>query len=117
VINEGEALANEFTNALDLTGKLTINESAIAIRNCLHVITGDTGMMHLAAALQKNITVLWGSTFPGFGMYPYYGFIKEYQCLLVEGIHCQPCSKIGRDKCPKGHHRCMMDQDVTKIKI
>jgi ADP-heptose:LPS heptosyltransferase len=117
VINEGKALASEFTDALNLTGLLTINQSAIVMRNSLHVITGDTGMMHIAAALQKNITVLWGSTFPDFGMYPYYGSNKEYQSLLVEGLPCQPCSKIGKDKCPKGHHRCMVDQDVTKIKI
>jgi hypothetical protein len=33
----------------------------------------------------------------------------------VKGLSCRPCSKLGHKKCPKGHFRCMMDQDEDFI--
>lgn len=102
---------------IDLCGRIGINDSAGVIKHAHHVITGDTGMMHIAAAFQKDITVLWGSTIPEFGMNPYYGNTsKKAQELLVEDLSCRPCSKIGFNQCPKGHFRCMMDQNISTIK-
>jgi len=33
----------------------------------------------------------------------------------VKGLSCRPCSKIGFDRCPKNHFRCMNDQDIEGI--
>jgi len=33
----------------------------------------------------------------------------------VTGLDCRPCSKIGHDKCPKGHFNCMEKQDLGRI--
>ena len=33
----------------------------------------------------------------------------------VSGLSCRPCTKIGFDKCPKGHFQCMEHQDVDAI--
>ena len=103
-------------NVIDLTGKISIAESAQIIDNSKLLITSDTGMMHIGAALKKEMIVLWGSTVPGFGMYPYYGNDKtEWFSSEVKDLSCRPCSKIGYDKCPKKHFNCMMNQDVEKI--
>ncbi len=90
-------------------GKFSINESADLVRRSKLVITHDTGLMHIAAALQKPVISIWGNTVPEFGMYPYYGkrSVQHFDMLQVNKLWCRPCSKIGYDKCPKGHFKCM----------
>lgn len=91
-------------------GKLSITQSASVLKNSSVVITHDTGMMHIAAAFKKKIISVWGNTIPEFGMYPYYGK-HQIPNLKYEISHlsCRPCTKIGFDKCPKGHFKCMME--------
>ncbi len=113
----GELLANEFpTKVHHACGKCSLNQTASVLKNAKHVITSDTGLMHIAAAFQKPMTVLWGNTVPELGMYPY---LTEttWQSLEVKGLKCRPCSKIGFQQCPKGHFDCMMKQDISKIVI
>ena len=87
-------------------GKFSINQSASLMKQASYVFTHDTGMMHIAAALNKNIFSIWGNTIPEFGMYPYQ---TKFTILEKKGLSCRPCSKIGHDKCPKGHFKCMND--------
>jgi ADP-heptose:LPS heptosyltransferase len=112
-------------------GKFNLNESADLVRQAKLVVTHDTGLMHIAAAFKRPILSVWGNTVPEFGMYPYYG--KNYldnfrpgkttglsgnlpfEMLEVKGLSCRPCSKIGYDKCPKGHFKCMELQPVERI--
>ena len=85
-------------------GKFNINQSASILKRASYVFTHDTGMMHIAAALKKNIFSIWGNTIPEFGMYPYQ---TKFTILESKKVSCRPCSKIGYDKCPKGHFNCM----------
>ncbi len=97
-------------------GKFSLNESALLIKQATKVITHDTGLMHIAAAFKKEIISVWGNTVPEFGMYPYYGEFKIRNSKFeIQNLPCRPCSKIGFDKCPKGHFKCMVDQDENKI--
>lgn len=104
------------SNIINTCGELNINQSASLIRSSDVVITNDTGLMHIAAAFNKSTVSLWGNTVPDFGMYPYMPENKSnYVISEVSGLACRPCSKLGYQKCPKKHFRCMMDQDVGKI--
>lgn len=98
-------------------GKFNLNESADIVYNAKLVITHDTGLMHIAAALQKPIISVWGNTVPAFGMYPYYGKLsgQHYDVVEVNKLWCRPCSKIGYDKCPRGHFKCMEQIAVNEI--
>lgn len=98
-------------------GKFNLNESAALVKGAKLVITHDTGLMHIAAALQKTIISIWGNTVPAFGMYPYYGSRsnKEYDVVEINKLWCRPCSKIGYNKCPKGHFKCMEKIAVNDI--
>lgn len=87
-------------------GKFNLNQSASIIKGASYVFTHDTGLMHIAAALKKNIFSIWGNTIPEFGMYPYQ---TKFTILENKKLDCRPCSKIGFDKCPKGHFKCMND--------
>lgn len=94
-------------------GKLSLNESAFLVKESVQMISHDTGLMHIAAAFNKKIISVWGNTVPEFGMYPYR--TDENHTMEVKGLSCRPCSKIGYEKCPRGHFKCMNNQDLVKI--
>ena len=96
-------------------GKFTLNESADWVRRSKFVITGDTGLMHIAAAFQKPILSIWGNTVPAFGMTPYYGNPSVPHVLLEHAVWCRPCSKIGYEKCPIGHFSCMKKIEPEQV--
>ena len=87
-------------------GRFSLNQSASLVRQAQLVVSHDTGLMHIAAAFRKEIFSVWGNTVPELGMYPYR---TEFRILEVKGLPCRPCSKIGYEKCPQGHFRCMRD--------
>jgi ADP-heptose:LPS heptosyltransferase len=97
-------------------GKFSINESADLVRRSKLIITHDTGLMHIAAAFRKPVISVWGNTVPEFGMYPYYGAKKGvFDIMEVRPLSCRPCSKIGYNKCPLGHFKCMENISVDGI--
>ncbi|MEO8762855.1 MAG: glycosyltransferase family 9 protein, partial [Ginsengibacter sp.] len=93
-------------------GKFSLNESADVVRKSKLVISHDTGLMHIAAAFKKSILSVWGNTVPSFGMYPYG---TSYEVFEVNKLWCRPCSKIGFEKCPLGHFKCMRRMPVELI--
>lgn len=97
---------NKKTVIFNACGKFSINQSASIISKSNWVFTHDTGMMHIAAAFKKPIYTVWGNTVPAFGMYPYR---TQFTIFENKKINCRPCSKIGFEKCPKGHFKCMND--------
>lgn len=102
-----EGLQSEFnkkTIIFNACGKYNLNQSASIVKRATHVFTHDTGMMHIAAAFKKEVFSIWGNTIPLFGMYPYR---TKFTVLENNKLDCRPCSKIGYNKCPKGHFKCM----------
>jgi len=97
-------------------GLYNLNQSASLVKQAKVVITNDTGLMHITAAFHKKIISIWGNTVPEFGMYPYLPKKPElFSIFEVKNLPCRPCSKIGFNACPKGHFKCMRDQDIEKI--
>lgn len=97
-------------------GKYSINQSASLVKQSSLLITHDTGLMHIGTALGVNIISIWGNTVPAFGMYPYYpNDAKKYTIIENNNLRCRPCSKIGYNKCPKKHFKCMNDLDESAI--
>jgi heptosyltransferase-2 len=92
-----------FLNAVNNT---PLVESAALVAACGLVITHDSGLMHVAAALGKPIVSIWGHSVPSFGFTPW-----KTNAAIVEtqGLACRPCSKLGHDACPKGHFKCMRE--------
>ncbi len=101
----------------NLCGKLDLNQSALLLKGATNIITADTGMMHLAAALKKEVISIWGNTIPAFGMSAYYPKGMEHLSHILENnsIACRPCSKIGYSSCPKKHFKCMMDLNMQDV--
>lgn len=80
--------------------------TATEMKRCKLVICNDSGLMHLAAALNVPIAALFGSTVKEFGFFPY-----KSKSLVLENnsISCRPCTHIGRENCPEEHFKCMTD--------
>lgn len=95
-------------------GKYNLNQSASLVKQADKIITHDTGLMHIAAAFKKEIISVWGNTVPSFGFTPYQPAASS-KIIEVSGLHCRPCSKIGYDKCPKGHFKCMGEIDENSF--
>lgn len=118
VLEEANELENKYPNIINYVGKINLDESAYLVHHSEYVITGDTGMMHISAALKKPMLLFWGSTHKSLGMYPYYGDFNIPQIdILNPRINCSPCTKIGNDKCPKGHFRCMKGIQKNEIHL
>lgn len=97
-------------------GSLTLGQSASLLNLADAVLTNDTGMMHIAAALRKPIVSVWGNTVPEFGMYPYLPQgMKPAAIVENKGLKCRPCDKLGYAKCPKGHFVCMNSLNSKEI--
>jgi lipopolysaccharide heptosyltransferase II len=118
---EDDVRAKEIEKAIgafiyNACGKYNLNQSASLVKQARKIITHDTGLMHIAAAFKKDIVSVWGNTVPAFGFTPY--MPGEHSTIVeVKNLPCRPCSKIGYNKCPKGHFKCMMDIDVNLIQF
>jgi heptosyltransferase-2 len=125
-IDGEEIRKTDLVKVYNACGKFSLNESADLVRRAKLVITHDTGLMHIASALKKQVIAVWGSTTPSIGMYPYFGanFLAQqvtlpYDDVQVHKLWCRPCTKFGRTKCPQGHFKCMknlpIDEMVLKV--
>ena len=71
---DGEKIASvDNIKVYNACGKFNLNQSADLVRKSKVIISHDTGLMHIAAALHKSVISVWGNTVPAFGMDPYYG--------------------------------------------
>lgn len=97
-------------------GMLNLEQSASIIKMAKAVLTNDTGLMHIAAAMHKPIVSTWGNTVPDFGMTPYDPQHPELSKIIErEGLKCRPCSKLGYKNCPKKHFKCMTELSADEI--
>ncbi len=103
---EDIASAVDNPNVETFISKGSIKDTVIKISECDAIITGDTSMAHIAYARRVKSFVIFGSTVPELGFAPKSSLFRVIQDNSVE---CRPCTHIGRDKCPRGHFKCMQN--------
>jgi heptosyltransferase-2 len=94
------------SNVYDLCDNLETGDLAALMKRCSLLLSGDTGPMHIAEALNIPIVMMAGSSVKEFGFYP-----QNKGAVVIEnnGLSCRPCSHIGRSSCPKVHFKCMLE--------
>jgi heptosyltransferase-2 len=118
--NEGYQISNiDPIKIYNACGKFSLNESADLLRRSRVVVSHDTGLMHIAAALKKMVITVWGSTAASFGTGVYYGKQAGKKMLSenvqVHKLWCRPCTDTGLDHCPQGHFKCMRKISVEEL--
>lgn len=110
-------ILKEFTNSMlfNAVGIHSLQQSAWIIKNSNHVYTNDTGLMHIACAFKKPLTLFWGSTSKSFGFAPLQVDSQAKINNIEIALKCRPCSKLGFESCPKKHFDCMNKLDMSKL--
>lgn len=98
-------------SSINLSGKLSLLQSAALLSMCKVVITNDSGMMHMAQSQKKPVVAIFGPTVKELGYFP----IEENSCVVETPIRCRPCTHNGLDYCPKKHHRCM--KNISSLQV
>lgn len=97
-------LAAQLPNVpINLCGRVSLLEAAAAIERCAVFVGNDTGTVHIAAAVQRPVVVLFGPTVEEFGYYPY----RTPAVVLSKPLPCRPCTHNGTGRCKIGTHACL----------
>ncbi len=97
--------------AVSAAGECSLQETGALLARARIVVSGDTGVMHMATGVGTPVVALFGPTVGQFGFLPY----RARSVVLERALDCRPCSATGTAVCPLGHHRCL--EDITPAEV
>lgn len=89
---------------LNLTGKLSLLESAAVVSRLQLLVTNDSAPLHLASARGIPVVAAFCATIPEFGFGPWN---VPSEVVGVDGLPCRPCGSHGSQTCPTGTWACI----------
>lgn len=109
-----EPLASQIATACagradNLCGKTQLQDVIDLMSRASCVVSNDSGLMHIAAALDRPLVALYGSSQPGYTP-PLSD--AERTSIVYLGLGCSPCFKR---RCPFGHYNCLRQIEVSRV--
>ena len=106
-----EPVAREIAKAVpavtDLTGKTDLDDAIDLTAGARFAVCNDSGLMHVAAAVETPVLAVYGSTSPK-NTPP----LTDKKELVWLGLDCSPCHKR---ECPLGHLNCLNRIDIDRV--
>jgi heptosyltransferase-2 len=104
VCEQVHALAPALHN---LAGKTSLDEAIALIAYASAMVSNDSGLLHVASALNRPVIAIYGPTDPDHAP-PF----SDMAASLSLRLPCAPCKQR---ECPLGHHDCMNKLDSNMV--
>ena len=92
---------------VNLSGRTSLAQAVDLMSLADAVVSNDSGLMHVAAALDRPLVAIYGSSDPGFTP-P----LNQRSQVLHLGVECGPCFKR---ECPEGNLKCLTGISVDMV--
>mgnify|MGYP000149036738 CR=1 FL=1 len=107
---DADEIAQRTPGVVNLAGKTSLKEAMVILDLADYVITNDSGLMHIRAALDKSLVALFGSTSPLFTP-P----LSNHAHILDINLYCRPCFERICPKEGEGHMKCLRDIKPERV--
>jgi ADP-heptose:LPS heptosyltransferase len=87
-----------------------VDEALAQLDVCTAAVGLDSGLSHAGAALGVPTVSLFGPSEPAS-----IALAPHQRLWFQQGLECRPCNRLGKLRCPLGHHRCMRDTTAAQV--
>ncbi|MEA1896822.1 MAG: glycosyltransferase family 9 protein [Bacteroidota bacterium] len=104
---EIDSLISGVDNALNLTGKMSLEQEIALISSMQFMISMDSANMHISALCGTPTISIWGGTHPGLG-FSALNQPETYSIQIPQAeLECRPCTVYGKGNCTRDDFACM----------
>lgn len=103
----GDTISEGLDGVHNLCGRTRLADAVDLLADCAQVVTNDSGLMHVAAAVGTRVQAIYGSSSPA-----YTPPMTDQAEIHYLGIDCSPCFQR---HCPLGHTRCLTEIPPARL--